>query len=274
MTFHYEDKESSSPGLLTLALGAVAGIAVGVVVAQRFGGLAGITARLRERMGEGMRESAGSDFEIEDYESDELGDGGDDSEDALLEERVLEAFRNDPILSERAVDIGAIGEGIIELAGWVHDDSEASHAVTIARGTPGVETVVNRMAIGELEAAFDDNARRYESGDPALAEAHWEGQQVGIGRRRQGTSDEFDRHADPKPKLEERWLSAEEAIRAAADDTDDTSSGARKTVKKGGRGSRTDGSPIAPTGVPKGDHVADPEHAPQSHPTGSPEANS
>ena len=29
-----------------------------------------------------------------------------------LEERVLEAFRNDPILAERAIDIGAIGDGI------------------------------------------------------------------------------------------------------------------------------------------------------------------
>ena len=273
MPFHYEDKESSAPGLLTLALGAVAGIAVGVVVAQRFGGLSGITARLRERLGEGMRESAEGEYEIEDYESDELGDADGESEDAALEERVLEAFRNDPILSERAVDIGAIGEGIIELAGWVHDDTEAAHAVTIARGTPGVETVVNRMAIGELEAAFDDNARRYESGDPVLAEAHWEGQQVGIGRRRQGTSDEFDRHADPKPKLEERWLSAEEAIRAAADDTEEASSAGRKSAKKGGRGSRTDGSPVAPSGVPKCDHVADPESAPHTSPSGSPEAS-
>jgi hypothetical protein len=121
------------------------------------------------------------------------------------------------------------------------------------------------MAVGEIESAFDDNARRYESGDPALAEAHWEGQQVGTGKRRQGTSDEFDRHADPKPKLEERWLSADEAIRAAADDTDqDVGTGTRKTAKKAARGGRTDGSPVAPTGVPKADHVADPESAPDT----------
>ena len=278
MPFHYEDRESSSHGLLTLALGAVAGLAVGVVVAQRFGGFSAITARLRERLGEGRLEASDDEYDIEDYDSDEIEES-DEEGDAMLEERVLEAFRNDPILSERAVDIGAIGEGIIELAGWVHSDEEAAHAVTIARGTPGVETVVNRMGIGELESAFDENARRYESGDPAFAEAHWEGQQVGIGRRRQGTSDEFDRHADPKPKLEERWLSAEEAIRAAADDPEEASTTGRKTGKRGGRGSRTDGSPIAPSGVPKGDHVADPESAPQStNPggtqSGSPEAAS
>ena len=274
MTFRYEDKESSAPGLLTLAIGAVAGLAVGVVVAQRFGGLAGISARLRERLGEGGLEAADGEYDIDEYDSDELEESDDDSEDMMLEERVLEAFRNDPILAERAVDIGAIGEGIIELAGWVHDDSEAAHAVTVARGTPGVETVVNRMAIGELESAFDENARRYENGDDTLPGGHWEGQQVGIGRRRQGTSDEFDRHADPKPKLEERWLSAEEAIRAAADDTEELGATVRKTGKRAGRGGRTDGSPIAPTGVPKGDHVADPESAPQSMPHGSPDSPS
>ena len=274
MSFRYEDNESSGPGLLTLAIGAVAGLAVGVVVAQRFGGLAGISARLRERLGEGRMEAADGEYDIEEYESDELEESDEDGDDVVLEERVLEAFRNDPILSERAIDIGAIGEGIIELAGWVHDDTEAAHAVTVARGTPGVETVVNRMAIGELESTFDENARRYENGDPALSEGRWEGQQVGIGRRRQGTSDEFDRHADPKPKLEERWLSAEEAIRAAADETEEIGATVRKTGKRAGRGGRTDGSPIAPTGVPKGDHVADPEGAPQSIPHASPESPS
>ncbi len=268
MSFRYEDRESPGHGLLTLALGAVAGLAVGVVVAQRYGGLAGLSAKLRDRIGAAATEIE-DEYDIEDYDSDELDDVDEDEmddEDAILEERVLEAFRNDPILSERAVDIGAIGEGVIELAGWVHDDGEATHALTVARGVPGVETVVNRMAIGEIESAFDDNARRYESGDPALAEAHWEGQQVGTGRRRQGTSDEFDRHADPKPKLEERWLSAEEAIRAAADDTDqEVGTGSRKAAKKTGRGGRTDGSPVAPTGVPKGDHVVDPESAPETN---------
>jgi hypothetical protein len=264
MSFRYEDRESSSNGLLTLALGAMAGLAVGVVVAQRFGGLAGISARLRERLGQGATE-VDDEYDIEDYDSDELDDADDEDGDAVLEERVLEAFRNDPILSERGVDIGAIGEGVIELAGWVHDDSEVTHAVTIARGVPGVETVVNRMAIGELESAFDDNARRYEEGDPELAEAHWEGQQVGTGRRRQGTSDEFDRHADPKPKLEDRWLSADEAIREAANESEqETVTGARKSARKAARGGRTDGSPVAPTGVPKGDHVADPESAPDT----------
>src|SRR6185503_11082036 len=57
------------------------------------------------------------------------------------------AFRNDPILAERAVDIGSIGEGLIELAGWGATATESEHAVTLARGVPGVATraAIRRM---------------------------------------------------------------------------------------------------------------------------------
>ena len=71
-------------------------------------------------------------------------------------ERVLEAFRNDPILSERAVDIGAIGRGIIELTGWVHAEDETQHAVTITRGVPGVDTVVNRLVVRDEGPGIDE----------------------------------------------------------------------------------------------------------------------
>jgi len=39
----------------------------------------------------------------------------------------------------------------------------------------------------------------------------------------------------------------------------------RKSTTKKARGGRTDGSPVAPTGVPKADHVADPENAPPTN---------
>ena len=132
---------------------------------------------------------------------------------------MLEAFRNDPTLSERAVDIGAIGDGIIELTGWVREPDEATHAVTITRGVPGVETVVNRLDVrlAGAEAATEID----EEPHAPLQGGRWEGQQVGTGRRRQGNSSEADRHADPKPELEDRWLSKEKAIRDAAGDTFD-----------------------------------------------------
>ena len=99
----------------------------------------------------------------EDFLDEELDEDAEDAEDAeemehaeyasdgapILEERVLEAFNNDPILSERAIDIGAIGAGEIELEGWVDDDDEAEHAVVIARGVPGVVSVSNRLLVDE-----------------------------------------------------------------------------------------------------------------------------
>lgn len=64
-----------------------------------------------------------------------------------LEARVLEAFHNDLVLAERAVDIGAIASGVIELTGWVHSEGEVQHAVTIARGVPDVRHVVNQLTV-------------------------------------------------------------------------------------------------------------------------------
>ena len=49
-TFRYRDEESTSSGVLYLAAGAIAGVAAGILVAQRFGGLSGVTARFRERL--------------------------------------------------------------------------------------------------------------------------------------------------------------------------------------------------------------------------------
>ena len=144
--------------------------------------------------------------------------------------------------------------------GWVNSEDEAHQAVVVARGVPGVATVVNRLAIRTDEDLFDDAAHRYEDGDPPFTERHWDGQQVGTGRRRQGNSEEIDRHADPKNKLEDRSLSEDKAFMAAADDIPEDTT--RQKSTKRARGGRTDGSAVAPSGVPKGDHVADPEHAP------------
>lgn len=274
-TFRYRDEESTSSGVLYLAAGAIAGVAAGILVAQRFGGLSGVTARFRERLAAARAEMEPSarysddrlGYDEELLDADEMDDLGSDDlgvgaagVDEALEERVLTAFRNDPIMSERAVDIGAIGEGIIELTGWVQSEDEADHAVTLTRGVPGVDTVVNRLAVRVEESKVRRSSRRYASGDPALTEARWEGQGVGTGRRRQGTSSEADRHADPKPELEDRWLSEKNAIDAAAEDMEGIAE-RRKKTKKQPQGDRTGGAPIAPSGVPKADHVADPASA-------------
>lgn len=266
-----EEEESPSRSALYIAIGAAAGFAAGVLMAERFGGFKGLTDRLKDTFGGGT-EGDEEDFDYEGLDDDEFDPDFDEDLDTTtasldgseeLEERVLEAYRNDPILSERAIDIGAVEDGIIELTGWVNSDDESHQAVVVARGVPGVDTVVNRLTIRTEEDLFDDAANRYEDGDPTFTERHWEGQQVGTGRRRQGSSDEIDRHADPRNVLEDKSLKEDRAFMAAAEDIPDAAE-RRKTTKKA-RGGRTDGSPVAPTGVPKADHVADPEHAPPTN---------
>lgn len=271
--FRYRDEESSAASALYVALGALAGFAAGVVVAQQYGGISGISSKIRDRLGaarNGVDEDEGDQLHAQAHdheydEDDELADAYDDDAEGApldateeLEERVLEAFRNDPVLSERAVDIGAIDEGIVELTGWVNADDELQQAVVVARGVPGVETVVNRLAVRAEEDLFDELADRYEDGDPSLTEGQWEGQSVGTGRRRQGTSAEVDRHEDPRPELEEAVL---DKVFLDADEEADLKAERRRKAKPP-RGGRADGSPIAPTGVPKSDHVADPMNAP------------
>jgi len=263
--FTYHDEESSATGALYVALGALAGFAAGVVVAQHYGGIGGLMDRIRPR----LRRTADGDVGHDSSYDDAVEfDADDDHHRPLtpaeeLEERVLEAFRNDPILSERAVDIGAIEDGIIELTGWVNADDEADEAVVIARGVPGVETVVNRLAVRTEEDLYDDLADRYDEGDPSLTESHWEGQGVGTGRRRQGNSSEPDRHEDPRQPLEEKALEKDYADVDA--ETEIRAERRQRTTKRSPRAGRSDGSPIAPTGVPKADHVAEPLESPESN---------
>lgn len=258
-----DDEPSNTSTILGVLAGAVGGFALGMYVAQRVGGIEGLTSKLKTMRRPGAAAAGlaapepGTDYdEFDDIEEDDLEA---DDADQGLEDRVLEAYRNDPILAERAVDIGSIGDGIIELAGWVDTEHEAEHAVTLARGVPGVDTVVNRLAIGSEEDQLADTTRRAAAGEAAFSERHWESNTVGTGRRRQGTSDELDRHADPKVELENRWSGTAEALRQAAEDTDGSAERRRKAAKSV-KGDRTGGSPVAPSGVPKSDHVAAPQN--------------
>ena len=282
--FRYHDEDSTSQGMLYLLAGAVAGFAAGVVISQRSGALRELPGKLRDLFAGDSADDLLGDEEFDAYEDDEfdlhegagrtdlaetgvgIASASDDYDDLdvdgsmELEERVLEAFSNDPILQERPIDIGAISEGIIELTGWVNADSEVAHAVTVARGVPGVDTVVNRVAVRPAEDMLDATARKYADGDPTLTEAHWEGQSVGTGRRRQGNSSEFDRHADPRPELEDRWNSEAAALDEAVDDIAGFAEAKKPPVKRGKKGDRTGGSAVAPSGVPKADHVAEPNN--------------
>jgi hypothetical protein len=225
----FQDDESSAGSIAAgVALGALAGFVVGVVVAQKVGGFAGLSARIRERFetfthrgkdAESVGQAEYGDDLDEEYE-DEIQDSDDfdsDAEgDSALEEGVLRAFRRDAVLSERAIDIGAIGEGIIELSGWVETHEESEHAMAVTRTVPGIVTVVSRLFIGAEEAdASDLDEDELDEGAP-IPGGVWEGQRVGTGRRRQGHSGEVDRHADPKPVLEGKWLDEDHAVEEAA----------------------------------------------------------
>jgi osmotically-inducible protein OsmY len=133
-----------------LAAGTAAGVFVGVLLADRFGG-----GKLLERLS-GLLKVSGvnaSDDEFDDTDQafDEYGaeipddDGADDT--PGVDERVLAAFQQDPILSERAIEIDADDPGTVVLRGTVPSAEDAAHALIIARGTPGVSKVENLLRV-------------------------------------------------------------------------------------------------------------------------------
>lgn len=197
-------REKQGAGTLALvALGAVAGLAIGMALADRFGGVDGLAGRagLRSRKrhkdsgwrGDARRSTHFDDLADDDselapeamshlhfahHESRGTPARGMEAVDAQtsaasgtrhpvysappvavrptgeeLEQRVLEAFENDPILSECAIDITAESDGSVELSGWVALPSEVDYAVTITRGVPGVQRIVNSLVLRPSPAA-------------------------------------------------------------------------------------------------------------------------
>ena len=176
------DEEEGGPGgLLLLAAGALAGFAAGVYLSQRFGGVAGVTAKLRSRFGaESRKHHEGHGDEEYDEQHDELDEDVFVSANEELEERVLSVFSNDPTLRERAVDIGAVAAHTIELTGHVFTKSELDHATVIARGVPGVEIVVNRLHVRQDEQAEHHAAEPDDEDDLRDTDSRWEGDRVGM----------------------------------------------------------------------------------------------
>lgn len=112
---------------------------------------------------------------------------------AGLEEQVVDAFLEDPVLSQRPIEIAALADGIIELTGTVRTEHEADRAVHAAQRVPGVATVLNRLDIDLVRTRLAETRRRFEAAAPELTETHWYGLRVGTGRRRQGAGTGPDR---------------------------------------------------------------------------------
>lgn len=176
LRFHGHNDQRNQLWLL-LGLGAVTGLALGVAVAvrkrERAGGAAHALdpvrerverlrreakrlkriARARKRAHEALAETStylaqsdsAPDYRLQDTVTDLPIPHFTDV--AELEARVLETFRNDPMLKRSAIDIGAIGDGVIELTGWVHSDDEMQRARVLARGVPGVVDVLDSLTM-------------------------------------------------------------------------------------------------------------------------------
>ncbi len=145
-TVRYRDEDSRAGDVLFVALGAAAGLVAGLYIADRYGGFSALTGKLRERL-DALDDRVGEYDESLDDDDVAYAVSPEQQELDELEVRVLEAFRNDPILSARAIDISAATAGTIELTGRVRSAEEVTHATTLARGIPGVADVTNRLHV-------------------------------------------------------------------------------------------------------------------------------
>lgn len=193
--FQQEEPEYGK-GAAVFALGALGGLAIGIVLSRRQPArrAAALGTDLRERVrtaGERARTAA---RRLQPARLRRVA--GEQAELTKLEDRVLEAFLADETLSERGIDVGAISAGIVELSGSVWAESEADHAVAVASAIPGVRTVVNRM---DVESAARRSRRLAGTDDSP----RWSGRGVGMDSRRQGRETDPDRPDDSQHQREE-----------------------------------------------------------------------
>jgi hypothetical protein len=119
----------------------------------------------------------------------------------MLEDAAIETLRSDRVTGSCAIDVAAIGPGIIELTGTVPSMDVAQRAARLLHSLEGVRTVVNRLQAGSLEQHLAENRERRAGGEPGLSDRRWLGMSVGMGRRRQSPSTEPDRPDDSADRL-------------------------------------------------------------------------
>ena len=201
MRVFQEPESDSGRNALTFTLGAVGGLAIGMLLSRRAAPeqFTRIGTGLRERAKTVARRLRPARLRRMAVEQEEL---------TGLEDLVLDAFLADSILSERGIDVGAISHGIIELSGSVWTEEEADRAVHLANSIPGVTTVVNRLDV-ETEARYRERNRHVageaDEGDEAeegdeFEGSEWTGRMIGMSRRRQGRQTDPDRTDDSQPQ--------------------------------------------------------------------------
>lgn len=117
----------------------------------------------------------------------------------VLEKRVIRALRSKPSTREQAVDVEALGAGVVELSGYVDTEELAREVVELVDRVPGVHAVFNRLDVRSVEMRLQKNRSR----GAGRAGTRWYGGGVGIGRRRQNPATDpprRDDHTDLKLK--------------------------------------------------------------------------
>ncbi len=71
-------------------------------------------------------------------------DGDSTPSDQQITDQVLQRFQDDPITGRTTFNVEA-QNGVVTLRGLVHTESVKGRAIGIARGTPGVVDVVDRI---------------------------------------------------------------------------------------------------------------------------------
>ena len=133
MSRHENRTEVTLGDLLLLAAGAGIGLVAGYFGAERVGRVntrrvTSAIDRWKER-----RRVAGAPWTPEEAEH--------------LERRVLDALRRDVVLGRRAVRVGVLDGGIVELSGRVTHASEVDLAGDVVRTVSGVRTVLNHLLV-------------------------------------------------------------------------------------------------------------------------------
>jgi hypothetical protein len=140
-----------------------------------------------------------------------------------LEESAVDVLRRDAQTRACAIDVAALAPGIIELTGTVPTYELGQRAARLLHSLAGVNTVINRLETGALEAQLADNRDRRSRGAPETEGRQWYGFRVGTGRRRQSADTEPARDDDTlKRRTRELEVSAADIADgvAAADESD------------------------------------------------------
>jgi hypothetical protein len=113
-----------------------------------------------------------------------------------LEDAAVELLRRDRHTGVCAIDVAAVGPGIIELTGLAPTHEVSQRAARVLHALPGVRTVISRLDVGTAEERLAASRIRHATGAPETSDRRWYGVRVGTGRRRQSPDTDPDRTDD------------------------------------------------------------------------------